>query len=470
MKETENRKGFLAEILIPGFGLLRPGKYHAGRTFDNRVKKMLPGMLIEQTAAVVIENMNVFVMGFVSVAAMAGVSQVTTINNTVMNFFQAFAIGGTVMTAQYLGADQRKKASKAAMSSLVLGILVSVLLSTVLFLFRENVIHGLFGQAEEDVLKNSLDFFFWSALTPPLWFLYFQCCGIMRSCGDTKTPMYISVGLNISNILLNLYFVLICNLGAAGSGMAQLISIGISSAISLAVILRPSFELNLLKEGRSTSLLFLIKKIAEIAFPSSIENLMFNGSRIVLQVFLSGMGTVMISANQVFNSVNQVTLVPFMALYYLVIPIMGLECGSGSRKQAQNALGQMYCLSLKVSAWTAAAQIALSYPLCCLFTREAAVISVAFRMMLIYAVFMIFQAACFILPNGFKGAGDVKFAMFFSSATAWIVRVFGTWILGVQFGWDAYALVVTQGLDYMFRGIVYYGRFLSGKWIAEIGK
>ena len=60
---------------------------------------MLPGMLVEQTAAVILENVNVYVMGFISTAALAGVSQVTTINNILMNLFQAFATGGTVMVA-----------------------------------------------------------------------------------------------------------------------------------------------------------------------------------------------------------------------------------------------------------------------------------------------------------------------------------------------------------------------------------
>ncbi|MGN0735920.1 MAG: MATE family efflux transporter [Anaerovoracaceae bacterium] len=458
----------LAKTLIPGLGLLRPEHYQTDEGLGLRMKKMLPGMLIEQCAAVVIENMNIFVMGFVSMVAMAGVSQVNTINNTLMNLFQAFAIGGTVMTAQHIGGNDRKKASEAAMMSVLLGLAVSVFIAAAFFLVREEIIYLLYGEAEEEVLASSLEFFTYSILTPPLWFLYFQCNGIMRSCGDTTTPMYISVVMNGSSVGLNLLFVLVFHMGAVGTGLAQLVSIGVSALAALIIVLRPGFTLSMIKDGFGREGLPLIKKVAAIAFPSSAENLMFNGSRVVLQVFLAGMGATMISANQVFNSVNQITLVPFMAMYYLVIPIIGQEAGTGDEERAQSGLGRMYRISLKIAAWTAAAQVVLSYPLCWLFTREPQVISIGFRMMLIYAVVMIFQAPCFILPNGFKGAGDVKYAMVFSSITAWVIRVGGTWLLGVQLGWEAYALAVTQGLDYIVRGIAYYGRFKSRLWLRAL--
>lgn len=455
----------LAKTLIPGLSLLKPEQYQTNATFGQRIKKMLPGMLIEQCAAVVIENMNIFVMGFVSVVALAGVSQVNTINNTLMNLFQAFAIGGTVMTAQHIGGKNRKKASEAAMMAILLGLAVSILIAASLFIVREEVIYLLYGEAEEEVIASSIEFFTYSILTPPLWFLYFQCNGIMRSCGDTTTPMYISVVMNGSSVILNLIFVLVFHMGAAGTGLAQLVSIGISALAALVIILRPNFTLRMIKDGFSWDALPLIKKVAAIAFPSSAENLMFNGSRVVLQVFLAAMGATMISANQIFNSVNQITLVPFMAMYYLVIPITGQEAGTGDEERAQNGLGKMYEISLRVAKWTAVAQVVLSYPLCWLFTRDPQVISISFRMMLIYAAVMVFQTPCFILPNGFKGAGDVKYAMVFSSITAWVIRVGGTWLLGVQLGWEAYALVVTQGLDYIVRGIAYYGRFKSRLWL-----
>ena len=78
------------------------------------LRKMLPGMLVEQVAAILLENVNVFVTGFISTAAIAGVGQINTVNSVLMNLFQAFAIGGTVLVAQNAGASRKKDASHAA--------------------------------------------------------------------------------------------------------------------------------------------------------------------------------------------------------------------------------------------------------------------------------------------------------------------------------------------------------------------
>ena len=165
---------------------------------------MLPGMLVEQVAAILLENVNVFVTGFISTAAIAGVGQINTVNSVLMNLFQAFAIGGTVLVAQNAGASRKKDASHAAYAALLMGGLVSLLLTAVVWMLHGTIVHLLFGGAEADVLENSVLYFRYTALTPPLWFIYFQCCGFMRGAGDTQRPMFVSIALNVSSMVLNL--------------------------------------------------------------------------------------------------------------------------------------------------------------------------------------------------------------------------------------------------------------------------
>ena len=72
---------------------------------------------------------------------------------------------------------------------------------------------------------------------------------------------------------------------------------------------------------------------------------------------------------------------------------------------------------------------------------------------------------CFIYPNGFKAVGDAKYPMYYSTVSAWFVRVCGTWLLGVVLGWGTLAIVLTQGLDHISRCTAYTRRFKSGKWL-----
>ena len=97
------------------------------------LKNMMPGMMVEQIAAVLLENVNIFVMGFISTAAIAGVGQINTVNNVLMNLLQAFAIGGTVLVGQYVGAAKKKEAAGSAFSALFLGGLVSLLVTALVW-------------------------------------------------------------------------------------------------------------------------------------------------------------------------------------------------------------------------------------------------------------------------------------------------------------------------------------------------
>ena len=431
------------------------------------LRSMMPGMMVEQIAAVLLENVNIFVMGFISTAAIAGVGQINTVNNVLMNLLQAFAIGGTVLVGQYAGAAKKKEASGSAFSALLLGGSVSLLITALVWLFRESIVLLLFGQAEADVIESSLAYFRFTALTPPLWFLYFQCCGFMRGAGDTKRPMYISIVLNVSSMALNLLFALVLQLGVTGSALAYLISVAIAAALSLAMVLRKGFAFRPARVSGS-ALREDLRRISGVAFPSSAENLMFNGSRLILQIFLAGMGKAMISANSVFNSVNGIFNVPIMALYYLTIPVISRCSGEQDREKVRRALRFISRKTLVWSVPVALAHLLLAVPGAYIFSRDPEVIRIGAGMLAIYAVFALFQNGSFILPNGFKAVGDARFAMLLSSATAWSIRVLGTWILGVRLGWGAYAIALTQGLDSAVRACVYTLRFRRGTWLAKM--
>ena len=292
------------------------------------LRAMLPGMLVEQVAAVFLELVNVFVSGFFSTAAMAGVGQINTVNSVLMNLFQAFAIGGTAIVSQHAGAARRGEAARNAFSALTLGLTVSVVITALIFALRGEFVMLLFGDAEAEVIASSNVYFGFTALAPPLWFIYFQCCGFMRAAGDTKRPMYVSIVLNVSSLALNLALTFALDMGVTGTALSYLLSLAIAAALSLAMVLRRGFELRPKRCGAG-ELAANIRAITAISVPSSAENLMFNGSRIVLQSFLAGMGAAMISGNSVFNSVNGIFNVPVMALYYLTIPIVGRCAGEG---------------------------------------------------------------------------------------------------------------------------------------------
>ncbi len=262
---------------------------------------MLPGMLLEQLSSTLLDNINIAVMGFIGSAAIAGVGQISTLNNTLMIAFQSFAIGGTALVAQAAGAGRAAAGRKTAGAALLSGFFISSLLVMVLFLFRRTFIRAMFGSAGPEIVANSLTYYGYTAVAPPMWFIYFQCCGFMRSCGDTRRPMLVSIFSNVLSILCNLLFTFRLGMGVAGAGLSYILSVGGGAAAALVLVLRPGFPVRPdLRPDRA--MLDQARRVCAIGIPSTLENLMFNGTKLVIQVFISGMGAVVISANQIYNS------------------------------------------------------------------------------------------------------------------------------------------------------------------------
>ena len=446
--------------------LLRPS-VKSNESVRNDLHTMLPGMLTEQFASTLLENINVIVMSFVGNAAIAGVSQINPINNTLMIVFQAFSMGGTALVAQSSGAHRLKEGAKVAGEALLMGFAISLALSLGLFFLRVPMLHTLFGSAEPEVIDNSVAYYSYTALTPPLWFIYFQCCGFMRSCGDSKRPMFVSICINVMSILTNLFFTFYLQMGVAGAGLAYFLSVSVGAAIAVAMVMRKGFTAHpIFSFDRETWR--RMKNLAHISVPSATENLLFNLTRLVVQVLIAGMGTAVISANQVFASVTNVLLIPFMSINFLVTPITGRCAGRGNDAMSvRSCVGYLYRCARAVAIWTTVAHLVLAVPLACLFCREEAVWPMAARMTMLYSLFVPALPGCFALSNGFKAVGDAKFAMFFSPLSAWVCRVGGMWLLGTKLGLGPMAVVLSQGADHLARHIAYKARFKSDRWLKS---
>ena len=119
-------------------------------------KKLYPAVFIEQTSAMLLGLVNVAVTGTISSAALAGVGQVNTVNNVITYFFSNYAMGGNVMVAQNVGAGNSTGVKKSAAQSLLLGIILSALLTVALFFGREALLYALYGSVEADDMAYSL--------------------------------------------------------------------------------------------------------------------------------------------------------------------------------------------------------------------------------------------------------------------------------------------------------------------------
>ena len=127
-------------------------------------------------------------------AAISAVSLVDSINILVIQALSALICRGARSCApQYLGSQNKKDANRSAQQVLFVMAILSVTLSVFCLIFRDPLLHVIFGKVERDVMINSRIYFFFTLLSFPFIGLYDAGASIMRSQNNSRNPMIISV-------------------------------------------------------------------------------------------------------------------------------------------------------------------------------------------------------------------------------------------------------------------------------------
>ena len=434
-----------------------------------RFHNLFASYLADQICVALMGVVNTMMAANVGRAVVAGVGQVDSVNNVLVNLFSAFAAGGTVAVAAFHGRGERGRAARAASQACAAGLAGALVIMAALMVFHREFLTLLFGRAEADVMEHSVSYLMWSAPSLPLAFLFSQAGGVLRGAGDGKTPLYASVVMNVLNIALG--YVLIVGafgfggFGAAGAGLTIFLSRLAGAAVVLGRLVLPGGAVRFVAPRAFRFEREVLRTVFGIGAPAGLESMMFNSGKLVVQVILSGLGTLTISANQIASSVQSLFMIPHNVMQYMAIPIMAATAAQGVRQKTADCMRYLYRVTLIWSVAVGLVTFPLAAPLCRIFTREAEVLSVSVRLLWMSACFAPFWPAAFLIPSAFRGAGDVRVSLLWGTFTMWTCRVVLAYLLGVCLSMGVYGVWLGVYADWLLRGAVFLYRSRSGVWI-----
>ena len=295
--------------------------------------------------------------------------------------------------------------------------------------------------------------------------------GALRGAGNTKIPLLINGGMNILNIIISsilIYGVFSWGgLGFVGAGLGLTISryIGAIAIVAvLAVGFNPALRITLKSYFRPLNFA-IIWEVMGIGIPASIESVLFNGGKLLTQMFVAGMGTEVIAGNFIAFSVASLINLPGNALGAASTIITGKRLGKGQIGQAELQLRHVFWLAtimLTAIAWGTAPLAGL---FASFYTHDENVKDVVKILLWLNAAFMPIWAASWVLPAGLKGARDARFAMWVSMFSMWGARVVLGYLLGIVLGMGVVGVWLGMFADWAVRGICFYWRMVSGRWL-----
>ena len=197
--------------------------------FDSRfLKSLIIPLLVETLLSVTIGLMDTIMVAGVGEHAVSGVSLIDSISALFIFLFSAFATGGAVVASQYLGKKEPENARYSAKQLMYLSIGFSVAVSALLFVFRTQVLHLIYGTIDADVMDSAVMYFEPILISFPFLAVLNSANALFRSMGKSKITMIVSIIMNVINVTGN--YILINGklgfpeLGLAGAGLSTLFS------------------------------------------------------------------------------------------------------------------------------------------------------------------------------------------------------------------------------------------------------
>ncbi len=438
--------------------------------FDNKtlLMMMLP-IIAEQLLNSLMGMADSMMVSNVGSAALSGVSLVDSINNLVVQAFNAMATGGVIICSNYIGQKNHKKAEEAARQLVMISTVISVLLMLICLIFRIELLRLIFGSVEADVMEASGIYFFLTALSYPGISLAAAGSAIYRAQGNTRLPMIVAIVSNSINILGNALMIWGFGLGVFGAALATCFSRIFSAVVLLILLYRKDQKISVrdyltFRPDRKN-----IGRILSLGIPNGIENSMFQFGKLAIQSSVSTLGTAAVAAQAMTNIMENANGIAGVAIGTGLMTVVGQCLGAGRKDEAVYYIRKMIVWAYIAILSSCLFVYALTRPVTLLGGMEEASAALCIYMMgWITIVKPLTWSPSFVIAYGMRAAGDVKYSMIVSTCTMWLCRVtLATFLIRVM-GFGTMGVWIGMFADWSLRAVFFSLRFKSGKWVHGV--
>lgn len=440
--------------------------HFSGNTLKaKQIFSLIIPIFIDSAFIVLISILNTAMISSSGVAAVSAVSVVDSLNMFVVSIFIAIATGGTVIVAQYTGSRNREQASQAAAQAISSVTVISVALCMLIILFHSQLLHGLFGSADADVLENAKLFLIGSSISFPFFAIYQGIVGVLRGVSETKACLMLSVILNLTYFLLNLLFLTVMDLGVLGLAISYIAARIVGAAVAIFYLFKMSHVLQINWRSLFKPQLSLLKKIMFIGLPFAAEQLFFNGGKLLTQTFIVQLGTLAITVNAISNSLSMLFQIGGSTLSVAVVTVVGQCIGRREIEDARKFIRSFLWLSSIFFIIITIILLAIFPALVGLYSPPDEIVPDILQLILILSIAQpIVWSFSFILPSALRAAGDSKFTSIAALLTMWLFRVILGYILGITLQFGVLGVWIAMIGEWTIRGIIFYMRYRGDKW------
>ena len=345
---------------------------------------------------------------YVSNEAYAAVGTVGPIVNMLIGIFMGLSSGAGVVISQYYGAQREEDVQKAVHTAITMTLILSVIFAAVGMLMTPFMLKLM--KMPEHVIPEAttyLTIYFDGILG---LMLYNIGSGILRAVGDSRRPFIFLAICAIMNIILDLAFVLIWDMGVAGVALATVISQCVSAVLVVITLMRSHscVHLSLKKLGIHWP---VMKKIFAVGIPASIQMCITSFSNVFVQSYINYFGDNCMSGWTTYAKVDQVLFLPMQSIALASTTFVGQNLGSNQPQRARKGVSISLVLGLASTAVLLVPVMLFAEPIVAFFNAKPEVVE--YGALLLRWMSPFYLLCCFnqIYSGALRGAGNSRAPM-----------------------------------------------------------
>ena len=358
---------------------------------------MLFGMLFQQFYNLV----DTIIVGkTLGVEALAGVGATGSINFMIIGFCMGVCNGFVIPVAQCFGAKKPADLRKYVFNGYICSIVFAIVLTLASVIFCRRIL--IIMNTPADIIDHAYNYIVVIFIGIPTVFLYNMVSGVIRSLGDSKTPVVFLVLSSIINVVLDFFLILVCKMGVAGAGWATVTSQLISGLTCLIYMYK---KYDILKGDKSERVLDrrFITNLCMNGVPMGLQYSITAIGSTILQAAVNTLGSTYVAAMTAGSKMFNFTCCPFDALGSTMATYAGQNVGAAKIKR----LGQGVRSAMIIgSVFSVLSLIALYFTtdyIALLFVNASETTIIALTRQFILA------SACFYIP--LTGVNVVRFCI-----------------------------------------------------------
>ena len=358
--------------------------------------------------------------------SLAAVGSTGSLINLIVNVFLGLSIGTNVMAAKYYGAGDYKNTHETVHTSITVSLIGGVFIGIFGFIFGGTFLKWM--GSPDDVLPLATRYIRIYFLGMPFNMLYNFGAAVLRAVGDTRRPLYFLTISGIVNVVLNLFFVIVWNMGVAGVALATIISQMISSVLVVICLIHTEgfvhLEIKKLHIYRDK-----LAAISKIGLPAGFQGACFSISNVLIQSTVNSFGSTVIAGNSAAQNLEGFVYVAMNSFHQATVTFTSTNIGAGKNSRIRTTMVACTLLVTLAGAILGMGCFLMGKYLVGIYSTDAQVIAIGLVRLKYIAAPYFLCGIMEIFSGTLRGMGVTLAPMFVSVMGACVFRIF--WVYAV---------------------------------------